>query len=120
MLQLKESYQRLLDGRSLAVVIVIRSIEGANDPKGYQAGFLDALKKKNKDIKIERVTSPLGEGQAYLLSVDVEKKKHKVRIELYPFDLGCLLFRLEAEQSGFSTALPEFVKARKSLKRIQS
>ncbi|MBI1850740.1 MAG: hypothetical protein HYR85_10390 [Planctomycetes bacterium] len=117
-LEVTPSFRRCLDGNAIAIVSLQRVDENCADPKAYYQALLEKLKTSYKDIKVEKVTSPLGAGQAYSFESESDGKKTMVHSEIYPLGDHSVIVKLVADPKAYPAALQELVKARSTLKPL--
>jgi hypothetical protein len=113
-------FQRMVKGNHVAAVSVDYLEGSAEDPQAFFDWLLTDLKRQYGRVSIEKVSSPLGAGRAYLLSRRVDGVELKVRSEVFPLDKRFLLLKLQVEPDMLTSVMPDFAKARKSLARLPS
>ncbi|MFO0984664.1 MAG: hypothetical protein U1E76_23560 [Planctomycetota bacterium] len=112
-------FQRMLKARRVAQVCLDRLDGDARNPQAYYDSVRADLRRQYSEVTLEKVSSPLGAGQAFILTRTVDGEEMRVRSEVYPYEGHFLLFKLQADPDTLSSALPEFAKARKSLKKLK-
>lgn len=116
--QLRHPYRRLLDEKVTSVIGLDTVLESSKDPKSYFDALFKQLKQTYSDLRTEKVSSPLGNGQAFLITMEVEGKKLQVRSEFYPLNDRWVVFKLITDPKSSPAVSPEFTKARKTLKAL--
>jgi hypothetical protein len=111
--EFKHTYQRMVSGPETAVIVFF-VMEGVSDEKKFYTDFSAGLKSQHPDLKTEKVTSPLGNGQAYSFASAADGVN--ARVEAYPTRGRAIAMRVVADPKTFSGALSDFSRARKSLK----
>jgi hypothetical protein len=94
--------------------------DDSSNPTAYFDGLTKQLQQQYPDLTSEKVTSPLGEGRAFLLKRDIgDGQVTHIRSEFYPVDKMWVVVKLQHDAKSEDVALPEFVKARKSLQSLK-
>ena len=112
------AYLRTRESSDGVASIGIRSTESDKSAKEFFNAAEIELREEAELVSSEGVRSPLGEGRAFLLgSKYPDGKPLKMRNELYSIGQGrYVMYILVGSPQAFADALPEFEKARKTLK----
>jgi len=105
------------DGNAYVLIGLLEKIP--TPPKQYFDQVEAALKKDAGSgfVSSQKIKSPLGEGRAYLFQVLKDGKLQKIRSEFYSIGKSrYLMFKLVGPPKAFAEAMPEYEKARKTLK----
>jgi hypothetical protein len=112
--------RRMLDNEQTIMITVDAVAANDMDPKAYLEAVLEQVKQKSPDATTENVTSPLGDGQAFLIERDMgEGQTLYIRSEFYPVDKSWVVVKLQTDPKSQAVALGEFTKARESLKLLK-
>ncbi len=114
-----ESFEllRTIDESDGQAIVNVQVIEASSaNPKAFFDALGEQLKKDDPTMRLKGVRSPLGNGKAMVVEKEEGGRSFYIRTEFYPWRGKWVAYKLSGDAAACEHALPEYVKARKSLR----